>query len=549
MPAPARLHLHLAALGRVLDRVVDEVDQHLAHAILVGQRVHRVRGHDELDAVAIGAPARGGRDLARERGHVDGPERELHRAGLEARRREQAVDEPRQALGLGGDVAHERRAVVVAERRVGAQERLGESVDRGQRRAQLVRDGRDEVGLDLVEPALVRDVADREDGAGPLLARIAQRRAGDRQPDLAPAALEPDLHRGARPGRGGLEAARAVPSVSPSSLRSSSPSSRPSTRRARRPVTRSAAAFQRVMRSSASEATIASATWARIASPASFSCATRSYRSAFRRATAAELASAARPSTSSARKRARRARVHGEHALDLAVRRLHGHAEVGGETGVAHDRLVGDARVGREIGDRDGRGTRERLGRDRVGRERAAHGEQLGGLAEHRARDELAALEQAQGAGVGGEQVGGLRDDLAQDRARLEVGREQRGDALQLARERARAVLGLLQRGALERGDGRLLQALGEREVGVAEGARRVPGDGHHARPLARAVARSGTQRSAPEPRRLCSDESRRASAEALPAAITRRSSVARRSSAVTRPPTPWPATTGRPSP
>ena len=104
--------------------------------------------------------------------------------------------------------------------------------------------------------------------------------------------------------------------------------------------------------------------------------------------------------------------------------------------------------------------------------------------------DQLAALEQAQRARVGREQVGGLGHDLAQHRARLEVGGEQGRDALQLARERARAVLGLLERGALERSDRRLLQALGEGEIGVAEGARRVPGDGHDARPLAGPIAR-----------------------------------------------------------
>ena len=191
------------------------------------------------------------------------------------------------------------------------------------------------------------------------------------------------------PAAAAASAARATPSESPSSLRRSSPSSRPSTRRARMPVTRSAAAFQRVMRSSASEATIASATWARIASPASFSCATRSYRSALRSATAAELARAARPSTSSARKLRGVRGVHGEHALDLAVRRLHGHPEVGRESRVAHDRIVRQARVGRQVGYRHRCRSRERLGGDRIARERAAVREQIGGIAEHGARDEL----------------------------------------------------------------------------------------------------------------------------------------------------------------
>jgi hypothetical protein len=61
---------------------------------------------------------------------------------------------------------------------------------------------------------------------------------------------------------------------------------------------------------------------------------------------------------------------------------------------------------------------------------------------------------------------------------------------LQLVCERARAVLCLLERCALERRDRRLLQALGEREVGVSERPRRVPRDGDHAWPLAGSIAR-----------------------------------------------------------
>ena len=122
---------------------------------------------------------------------------------------------------------------------------------------------------------------------------------------------------------------------------------------------------------------------------------------------------------------ARGARVHGEHALDLAVRCLHGHPEVGRESRVAHDRIVRQARVGRQVGYRHRCRSREGLGGDRIARERAAVREQIGGIAEHGARDQLAALEQAKGACVGLEQVGGLRDDLTQHGARLEIGREQ----------------------------------------------------------------------------------------------------------------------------
>ena len=65
-----------------------------------------------------------------------------------------------------------------------AQQRLGEAVDRGQRRAQLVRDGRDEVGLHLLDDPLGRDVAEREDPAGDRAGRVAHDRLGQREPDL-----------------------------------------------------------------------------------------------------------------------------------------------------------------------------------------------------------------------------------------------------------------------------------------------------------------------------------------------------------------------------
>ena len=63
---------------------------------------------------------------------------------------EHLVDEPRQPLGLLDDDAEELRALAGVEVRVVVQD-LGERADRGQRRAQLVRDGRDEVVLQPVE--------------------------------------------------------------------------------------------------------------------------------------------------------------------------------------------------------------------------------------------------------------------------------------------------------------------------------------------------------------------------------------------------------------
>ena len=87
----------------------------------------------------------------------------------------------------------------------------------------------------------------------------------------------------------------------------------------------------------------------------------------------------------------------------------------------------------------------------------------------------------------------------AQHRARVEVGREQGADALQLARRRARAALGLLQLHALDGGGRRHAQALGERHVGVVELARAPPQQRDDAGGGARALVRDrhGQQRGA----------------------------------------------------
>ena len=86
-------------------------------------------------------------------------------AGVEPRDVQERVHDPRQALGLGGDVAQERLALLVAELDVLPEQRLGEAVDRRQRRAELVRDRRHEVGLHLLDEAVGGDVAEGEDAA------------------------------------------------------------------------------------------------------------------------------------------------------------------------------------------------------------------------------------------------------------------------------------------------------------------------------------------------------------------------------------------------
>ena len=70
-------------------------------------------------------------------------------------------------------------ALRLVELQVLALERQGRAVDRGQRRAQLVRDRRDEVAAQLLEHALLGQVAEGVDGA------LGELDAGDREPELA----------------------------------------------------------------------------------------------------------------------------------------------------------------------------------------------------------------------------------------------------------------------------------------------------------------------------------------------------------------------------
>ena len=70
-PALAHAHGHGAAVGRVLDRVVDQVDQDLAHAVGVGVGERAARRQHERELVLLGAAAGPGGDVARDRGDVD----------------------------------------------------------------------------------------------------------------------------------------------------------------------------------------------------------------------------------------------------------------------------------------------------------------------------------------------------------------------------------------------------------------------------------------------------------------------------------------------
>ena len=100
--------------------------------------------------------ARGLDDPVDEVAGVEGLVDEVETAGVELVGEEDLVDDAVQPLGLVDDQRDEAIAARLVEREVVAAERLGGAVDGGQRRAQLVRGGGNEFGLQLLEPAGVR---------------------------------------------------------------------------------------------------------------------------------------------------------------------------------------------------------------------------------------------------------------------------------------------------------------------------------------------------------------------------------------------------------
>ena len=135
-----RRHGDRSASGRELDRVVEQVPEDLSDLLAVGGGGERLVRHVEHEPVPVDDGALlhtrdGVRDNSAEvgRGEVD-----LHVPGLEPRDAEQRVDDRRQPLCLGGDVLEERLPLVLPEQDVAPEQRLGEAVDGGQRRAQLV---------------------------------------------------------------------------------------------------------------------------------------------------------------------------------------------------------------------------------------------------------------------------------------------------------------------------------------------------------------------------------------------------------------------------
>ena len=154
------------AVGRVLDRVVDEVDEHLPElAWIGGDGVRAPSARPSSSSTLSGrwvraasSDAAGELERRRSRSIETGSSSRVEVAG-----EQQVVDDRGEAVGLGRDHAEQLVLDSVVELEVGAPDRLRGAVDRSERRAQLVRDGRDEVRLQLLERALLGQVPERVD--------------------------------------------------------------------------------------------------------------------------------------------------------------------------------------------------------------------------------------------------------------------------------------------------------------------------------------------------------------------------------------------------
>ena len=162
--------------GRVLDRVVDEVDEHLVQLAGVGDDARDPLRHVQVerDVLRQVRPRRldhGRREL----GGVALLDRDGELVGVEPAGDEEVVDDRAEPVRLGGDHAEQLLADLRIELDVGAADRLRRAVDRRQRRPQLVRDGGDEVGLHLLEPPSPRSGRGRRRRCPPRSPRPSRR--------------------------------------------------------------------------------------------------------------------------------------------------------------------------------------------------------------------------------------------------------------------------------------------------------------------------------------------------------------------------------------
>ena len=142
--------------------------------------------------------ARGLDDPTGEVRNVDLLALEHELAGLDLAREQDVVDQMHEPLGLVRDDGKDAAAHIVGEVDVLALECLRRPVNGGDRRSQLVGDGGDEIGLELIQSPLLGEIAERVDGP------FGEVDPGDRKPELATVDLD-----GKRRGRARVRSGRA----------------------------------------------------------------------------------------------------------------------------------------------------------------------------------------------------------------------------------------------------------------------------------------------------------------------------------------------------
>ena len=175
------LHPELDAptLRRVLDRVVDEVGQHLARALGVAGHLRQHRGNRHVDrrVASQAQPCRRGRRPD----ELLGIERlgdDTERAAVELAGEQDFLHEAGEPLRLDRDHVEQVVPGLLVQVLLPLEQRHRGAVQRGQRRAQLVRDRGDELGTELLEPPLAGHIAEGVHDA------VAQGGAEDGKPDL-----------------------------------------------------------------------------------------------------------------------------------------------------------------------------------------------------------------------------------------------------------------------------------------------------------------------------------------------------------------------------
>ena len=164
------------ALRGVEVGVGQQVGDDLADAAGVGERERQRRGDVDAELLVLLLDPRPHQlgDLADRLADVDRAAVDLDVVGLDARDVEQVVDELDEPVGRAQDDLDE-LALALGHVLGRAVEQLDEALDRGQRAAELVRGGGDELTLGALEPSPLGDVADRPDDAVGLGSRAAPR--------------------------------------------------------------------------------------------------------------------------------------------------------------------------------------------------------------------------------------------------------------------------------------------------------------------------------------------------------------------------------------